>query len=146
MREYLSASAVNASTRYLLYTLTVLLAGHCRAQDTLDTARTTPDHWVSVDLKQWAWYLNFTSQQKAAVRAMDASYAEREAQLDKGTDYADTPAQQEARRALVAQCTEEVRAALDLARFARWLNLRNGAKPVKPNAGGTYTRIGIGVF
>lgn len=137
---------MRAPIRYALFIPFLLALGACKAQDTLDTTRLTPDHWVSVDLKQWAWYLNFTREQKAAVRAVDATYAEREAQLDKGTDYADTPALQEARRALVAQCTDEVRAALEPARFARWLNLRNGAKPVKPNAGGTYTRIGIGVF
>ena len=102
------------------------------------------DHWVVVDLKQWAWYLNFTHEQKEAVRAIDARYAEREAQLDTSGDYVlvETEAYCTERRALVAACTAEVRAALDPARFERWLNLRNGAKPVKPSPGGTMIRMG----
>ncbi len=102
------------------------------------------DRWVVVDLKQWAWYLNFTHEQKEAVRAIDAHYAEREAQLDPGADYVlvETEAYCSQRRALVAACIEEVRAALDPARFERWLNLRNGARPVKPSPGGTMIRMG----
>lgn len=130
--------------RSALIVASALLVGQCPAQEVPDTSGA--DHWVAVDLKTWAWYLNFTHEQKVAVRAIDARYAQREAELDGSADYVDTEAQRERRRALVKESTAEVQAALEPARFARWLNLRNGATPVKPNAGGTVTRWGIGVF
>jgi hypothetical protein len=128
--------------RSLLLGLALLPAGSGSAQAVADSL--TLDRWVVVDLKQWAWYLNFTHEQKEAVRAIDASYAEREAQLDPSADYVlvETEAYCTQRRALVAACTEEVRAALDPARFQRWLNLRNGAKPVKPPPRGSMIRMG----
>ena len=114
----------------------------CAGQVVGDTLVTTPDHWVAVDLKKWAWYLNFTREQKQAVRTIDAQYAEREARLETDADYVDTDAQRNARRTLVAACTSDVQAALDSARFARWLDLRNGAQPVKPSVGGTMISFG----
>ena len=97
-------------------------------------------------MKTWAWYLNFTHAQKAAVRSIDAQYAQRETALYGSADYVDTEAQREQRRALVKECTAAVQGALDPPRFARWLNLCNGATPVKPNAGGPMMRLGLGVF
>lgn len=77
------------------------------------------------------------------MRAIDARYAERDALIDTGADYVllETEAYRTQRRALVAACTAEVQAALDPARFQRWLNLRNGAKPVKPSLGGSMIRV-----
>lgn len=116
----------------------------CRAQVPADSLSGTPDHWVVVDLKEWAWYLNFTHEQKVAVRAIDARCAERQAVLDRSADYVDTGAQRAERRKAVAAWTDEVEAALDPARFTRWLNLRNGARPVKPTPMGAQGwRVGL---
>jgi len=133
---------MHRALRNLVLGLTLLPALRGSAQTVADSLAL--DHWVVVDLKEWAWYLNFTREQKEAVRAIDAGYAEREAQLDTGGEYsvAGTEAYAAQRRALVATCTEEVRAALDPARFQRWFDLRNGARPVKPSAGGTLIRTG----
>jgi hypothetical protein len=135
---------MSRSILHLVLAAAGLCSGMCHAQVVADT--TGPDHWVAVDLKKWAWYLNFTHEQKAAVRAIDARYAEREAHLDKGADYVDTETQRAERRALVTECTVDVQAALDPARFTRWLNLRNGAQPVKPSVGGPRMRLGVGLF
>jgi hypothetical protein len=132
--------------RHQLLIAIALLTFPARAQVAADTSGGTPDHWVVVDLKEWAWYLNFTHEQKAAVRGIDAQYADREALLGQGDDYVETEAQREERRKLVAACTDDVRAALDPLRFTRWLDLRNGAQPVKPSAGGPQMRLGIGLF
>jgi len=137
---------MDRTLRHLMLCAAALVALFSHGQGTVDSLHATPDHWVAVDLKKWAWYLNFTHEHKAAVRAVDARYAVREAQLNTGADYVDTDPQRAARRALVAECTAEVQAALDSARFARWLNLRNGAQPVKPSAGGTWIRLGPGRF
>ena len=133
---------MHAPVRSLLLGLALLPALSGSAQAHTDSLAL--DRWVVVDLKHWAWYLNFTHEQKEAVHAIDAQYAEREALLDTGADYVlgETEAFCAKRRALVAACTAEVRAALDPARFQRWLNLRNGAKPVKPSAGGSMIRVG----
>ena len=133
---------MQATVRHLVLSAAALLGMIGHAQVAADTSRTTPDHWVAVDLKKWAWYLNFTREQKEAVRAIDARYAERETRLEEGADYVDTERQRAARRALVTECTADVQAALDSARFARWMDLRNGAEPVKPSAGGTMIRLG----
>lgn len=128
--------------RSLVLALALLPALRGSAQAVADSLAF--DHWVVVDQKQWAWYLNFTREQKEAVHAIDARYAEREALLDTGGEYVlvETEAYCAQRRALVAACIEEVRAALDTARFQRWLNLRNGARPEKPSPGGTMIRMG----
>ncbi len=137
---------MDRTLRHLMLCAVALVALFSHGQGAADSLHATPDHWVAVDLKKWAWYLNLTREQKTAVRAIDARYAIHEAQLNTGADYVDTDPQRAARRALVTECTAEVQAALDSARFARWLNLRNGAQPVKPSAGGTWIRLGPGRF
>lgn len=122
-----------------------LVASRARAQVPTDSSVTVPDHWVAVDLREWAWYLNFTSEQKSAVRAIDDQCIQREIQAAGPTDYVDTEELRAQRKAIVAEGTEAVRAALDPARFSRWSFIRNGGRPIKPRPT-SGERFGVGIF
>lgn len=128
----------------LLLALLLGKAAISNAQAGMDTA-SLPDHWHSVDLREWAWYLNFTSEQKRAVHAIDDRCIQREIQVVGPTDYVETEELRAHLKAIVKDCTEEVRTVLDPPRFARWLFIRNGGRPIKPRpiSGG---RIGVGIF
>lgn len=132
--------------RWLLLAVWIATSAGVRAQSTPDTTH-MPDHWVAVDLKEWAWYLNLTSQQKNAVHAIDERCIAQENAAAGTADYVDTEEQRDKRKAIVAAGTEEVRTVLDPARYARWRYIRDGGRPIKPTpATGIRTGIGVRIF
>lgn len=129
--------------------MVLLTMDHGFAQSAPDSSNVVPDHWVSVDLKEWAWYLNFTRQQKQAVQAIAEKCVQKENALVGPTDYVDSDEQRARRKEVVQQGTAEVRDVLDPARFSRWLYIRNGGRPMKPvplGSGNMRIRTGIGIF
>ena len=68
---------MDRTLRHLMLCAAALVALFSHGQGTVDSLHATPDHWVAVDLKKWAWYLNFTHEHKAAVfRPGEAAHAE----------------------------------------------------------------------
>ena len=133
--------------RLLFLALSAACSMLASAQSVTADTVATPDHWITVDTKEWAWYLNFTSQQKNAVRVIDERCLTQENNVAGAADYVDTEEQREKRRAIVVQGTNDVRSALDPSRYARWRYIRDGGRPVKPRpVTGVRTGFGVRLF